>query len=114
MVFIITLFGLAILAGLSLVFMGVCYHRSSLTLGLGHGGIALTAVVLLIINIVQSATTHRLYNDAALLFILTLGGGLVLMMTRGNNKSAPMPVVIIHASLALLALALLINGYIHG
>ena len=114
MLLIITLFGLAILAGLSLVFMGLRYQRSSLVLGLGHAGIALTAVILLIMYIIREATSHMLYNDAALLFVLTLAGGIVLLMTRSNNKSAPMPVVIVHASLALIALALLINGYTQG
>jgi len=111
---IIALFGLAILAGLSLVFMGVRYHRSSLALGLGHAGMALIAVILLIMHIIQEATSHMLYNDAALLFVLTLAGGIVLLMTRNNNKSAPLPVVIIHAALALIALTLLIKGYIQG
>lgn len=111
---IITLFSLAILAGLSLVYMGVRYHRSSLALGLGHAGIAITAVVLLIVHIFREATTQMLYNDAALLFILTLLGGLVLLMIHNNQKSAPFPVVIIHAGLALFGLGLLIYGYTQG
>lgn len=114
MLVIITMFALAVLAGLSLVYMGVRHHRSSLALGLGHGSVALAGVVLLIMNIIQSTTTHMLYNDAALLFVLTLGGGFVLLMTRNNTRPAPIAVVIVHAALALFGLALLINGYFQG
>ena len=108
------MFGLAILAGLSLVFMGVRYRRSSLALGLGHAGIALTALILLIVHIVREAISHMLYNDAAFLFLLTLVGGIVLLITHNNKKSAPLPIVIAHASLALIAMALLIRGYIQS
>ena len=92
--------------------MGVRYHRSSLALGLGHAGLALTALVLLNVHIFRDAVSHMLYNDAAFLFILTLVGGIVLLMTHNNKKSAPLPVVIAHASLALIAMVLLIKGYI--
>ena len=102
------------LAGLSLVFMGVRYHRSSLALGLVHATIALTALVLLIVHIVREAITNMLYNDAAFLFLLTLIGGIVLLITHNNKKFAPLLLVIGHASLALIALALLIKGYIQS
>jgi len=108
------LFALAILVGLSLVFMGVRYQRSSLALGLTHAGIALTAVILLIVHSFQDPITHKLYNNATFLFLLALAGGLVLLITRNNKKSAPLPIVIAHASLALIALALLIKGYIQS
>lgn len=108
------MFGLATLAGLSLVFMGVRYHRSSLALGLGHAGTAISALILLIVHIIREAVSHMLYNDAALFFLLTLIGGIVLLMMHNNKKSAPLPVVIVHASFALIALALLIKGYILG
>lgn len=111
---IITLFGLAMLAGLSLVFMGVRYHRSSLAIGLGHAGIAITALILLLVHIVREAVTHKLYNDAAFFFILTLAGGIVLLAIHNNKKAAPLLIVIAHASLALIAMALLIIGYIQG
>ena len=108
------MFGLAILAGLSLVFMGVRYHRSSLALGLVHAGIAVTALILLLVHIFRDAGSHMLYNDAAILFLLTLVGGIVLLMTHNNKKFAPLLVVIAHASLALIAMALLIKGYIQN
>jgi hypothetical protein len=108
------LFSLAILAGLSLVFMGVRYHCSSLALGLVHAGIALTALILLIVYIAREAGSHMLYNNAAFLFLLALVGGIVLLVTRNNKKSAPLPIVIAHASLALIALALLIKVYIQS
>ena len=102
------------LAGLSLVIMGVRHHRSSLALGLVHAGIAVTALILLIVHILREAGSHMLYNDAAFLFLLTLVGGIVMLMTHNNKKFAPLLIVIAHATLALIALALLIKGYVQS
>ena len=94
--------------------MGVRYHRSSLTLGLVHAGIASTALILLIVHIVRETGSHMLYNDAAFLFLLALVGGIILLITHDNKKFAPLLLVVGHASLALIALALLIKGYIQS
>jgi hypothetical protein len=108
----ILLFGLAVAFGLSLVVMGVRYHRGSLALGLGHAGVAVVALTLLVIRIFREHTDF-LYNDAALLFGLTLVGGVVLLAVREGRKPPPMVVVGIHAAIAVVALSLLVVGYAH-
>jgi len=108
----ILLFVLAALAGLFIVFLGVRFKKGSLALGLGHATIGVTALVLLVIGIIRETAEHMLYNNAALLFVLALAGGLVLLALREGRKPAPMVVVGIHAAMALFALYLLIRGYL--
>jgi len=111
---IIALFSLAALAGLYLVFIGVRQHRGSLLIGLGHGGVATLALTLLVIDIIRDPVNHLLYNSATFLFALALTGGLFLLALREGKKPPPMVVVGLHAAIALIALALLLKGYLHS
>ena len=112
----IVLFCLAALLGLWLVILGVRYRRGSRALAAGHAGIALLGLILLARHIFNSPV-HMLYNDAALLFVLALLGGLVLLALRlGNHEHRsppPMIGVSLHAAMALVALLLLVLGYTH-
>ncbi len=108
----ILLFGLAMLVGVYIIFVGVRYKKGSLAMGLGHAGIAVTALVLLVVAIFQEPDHHLLYNNAALLFVLALAGGLVLLALREGRKPPPMVVVGIHAAMAVFALYLLVRGYL--
>jgi len=112
--FTIALFSLAACLGLGMVFLAVRYRRGSLALGLGHAGIAGLAFVLLLVEIFQTQTRPMLINDAAILFAMTLAGGLVLLALREGRKPPPMVVVGIHAAMALFALLLLVQGYLHN
>ena len=109
----ILLFSLAAIVGLYMVFIGVRYHRGSLALGLGHAGIASLALILLVVDLFHERVRHMLYSDAAILFVLTLVGGLVLLALREGRKPPPMIVVALHAAMALFALFLLVLGYQH-
>ena len=109
----ILLLGLAAVSGLGLIFIGVRYHRGSLALGLGHAGIAVSGLVLLVSNNFHERVPHPLYNEAAILFVITLTGGLLLLALREGHKPPPMIVVGLHAAIALIALLLLVTGYIH-
>jgi hypothetical protein len=109
----ILLLGLAAFLGMSLVFIGVRYRRGSLALGLGHAGIAVSGLVLLVWHIFHEPVHHLLYNNAAILFVITLGGGLVMLALREGRRPPPMIVVGMHAAMALFALLLLVSGYIH-
>ena len=85
----ILLFALVVLLGLSMVIMGLRYQRGSLALGLSHATVAVLALVLLAVGIFRGPTV-LLYNDAALLFALTLVGGLVLLALReGRGRRDP-------------------------
>jgi hypothetical protein len=112
----IVLFGLAALLGLWLVVLGVRHRRGSRALAAVHAGLALLGLILLGMHIFSSPV-HMLYNDAALLFVLALFGGLVLLAVRmGNHEHRsppPMIGVSFHAAMAITALLLLVLGYTH-
>jgi hypothetical protein len=112
----IALFCLAAGLGLWLVVLGVRYRRGSRALAAGHAGVALLGLGLLGRQIF-SGPLHMLYNDAALLFVLALCGGLVLLALRISNREhrspPPMMGVSLHAAMALSALLLLVLGYTH-
>ena len=111
---VIVLFSLAIGFGAFLMFIGIRYKRGSMALGLSHAGIAVFALVLLIVQIFREATIHKLYNNAVILFIMAILGGLVLLALRKGTEPPVMFVVILHAVMALAAFALLIVGYAHS
>lgn len=112
----IVLFCLAAALGLWLVVLGVRYRRGSRALAAGHAGLALLGLVLLGRHIFSSPV-HILYNNAALLFVLALFGGLVLLALRIGDREhhspPPMVGVALHAAMAVVALLLLVWGYMH-
>ena len=112
----IVLFCLAVVLGLWLVVLGVRFRRGSLALAAGHAGVALLGLLLLGRQIF-GGPVHMLYNDAAMLFVLALSGGLVLLAIRISNREhrspPPMIGVSLHAAMALSALLLLVLGYTH-
>lgn len=112
----IVLFCLAMVLGIWLVVLGIRYRRGSLVLAAGHAGVALLALGLLG-NVVFNGPVHRLYNVAALLFVLALFGGLVILVlrisTREYRTPPPMFVVSLHAVMAMIALLLLVLGYMY-
>jgi hypothetical protein len=112
----IILFCLAAALGLWLVVLGVRYRRGSRALAAGHAGVALLGLILLGGHIFSSPV-HMLYNDAALLFVLALFGGLVLLALRmgshEHRSPPPMIGVSLHAVMAIAALLLLVLGYTH-
>lgn len=108
----ILLFGLATALGLSMVVLGVRYHRGSLALGLSHASVALLALGFLFVQIFHGPI-DMFNNTAALLLVLALCGGGLLLALREGRKPPPMLVVSIHAIMALVGLLILVLGYLH-
>jgi len=112
----ILLLCLAVVLGLWLVVLGVRFRRGSLALAAGHASVAVLGLGLLGMQIF-GGPVHMLYNDAALLFVLALFGGLVLLALRiGNREHRSPPSMIgvsLHAAMGLSALLLLVLGYTH-
>ena len=111
----ILIFCLAVSLGLYLVVLGVRHRRGSQRVAAVHGGVALLGLILLGVQ-VFSGQVNFLYNSAALLFVLALSGGLVMLAVRsgGHEHQSPpsMLGVSLHAAMGLLALLLLVLGYI--
>lgn len=110
------LFSLAAVLGVSLIVLGVRYRRSSMTLGAGHAATAVLGLVVLGWALFHSPV-HMLYNDAALLLVFALLGGLLLLalrvQERGQRKPPPMVVVSLHAVMAVVGILVLLAGYTH-
>ena len=113
----ILLFCLAVALGLYLVVLGVRQRRGSRGVAAVHGGLALLGLVVLGMQ-VFSGPVNFLYNSAALLFALALSGGLALLAVRlGDREKHSPPSMIgvsLHAAMGLLALLLLVLGYIRA
>jgi len=96
--------------GFFMVFIGFRYHRSSLKLAISHGVIGIAGLVFLAMQIYRGPT-DKYNNGAALLLVLTVIGGGILLALRDGKQAPPMPVVAIHAIMALIGLTVLLLGY---
>lgn len=110
-VYTIALFGLAVLIGMYMIYIGLRFRRGSIVLGASHAGIASTALIMLIVHLLHTPKHSIVYNDAALVFIMTLAGGLVLLALREGRRPPPMVVVGVHVVMALFGLMLLLIAY---
>lgn len=104
-----TLLILAAILGFIMIFIALRYHRSSLKLAIVHVLFAIAGLGFLGFQIVRGPI-DKYNNVAALLLVLTFIGGGMLLALREGNRSPPMPVVTIHASLALAGLLVLLLG----
>lgn len=77
-----------------------------LKLTVGHGVLGMGAIVLLLIRDVGHPGNY-FANAAALVFILTATGGLLLFAFRASRQRLPLAVVGLHAAFALAGMTLL-------
>ena len=84
-----------------------------LPVGALHGGAALLAIVLLVMQDVAHPD-NRWVNAATLVFMLTAAGGLLLFAFRATRQKLPLPVVALHAGFALTALVLMGAGWLRS
>jgi hypothetical protein len=102
---------LVMLAGLGLAWRDLRRRPLPLRISVLHGIGGIAAIVLLIL-----LDTHFPHNRALLsatvLLLLTATGGLLLFGFRAARQSLPGLVVALHAVFALVALGLMIFGYL--
>jgi len=92
-----------------MIFIGLRYHRSSPKLALSHVLIAIAGLIFLTIQIVRGPL-DKYNNGAALLLVLAFIGGGMLFALRDGNRAPAMPVVAIHALIALAGISVLFLG----
>jgi len=110
------LIGLFVLVAFAGALIGVRELRGRklpLPVGLLHGVAAIVAIVLLLIHVVH-APHNLLVNSAAVLFVLTATGGLLLFMFRAIRQPLPGVVLTLHAGFAVASIVLLSIGYLKG
>ena len=95
--------------GATLALLEARGHAPPLPVGAIHGGAALVAIVLLVLQDVAHPGNH-LVNAATVVFMLTAAGGLLLFAFRATRQRLPAPVVVLHAGFALAALVLMGAG----
>lgn len=104
---------LVVLAGVTLATLGFRGRRVPVVISSLHGLGGIAAIVLLIV-----LDTHFPHNRALLsatvLLLLTATGGLLLFGFHAARQSLPGLVVVLHAVFALVALGLMIFGYLHN
>lgn len=88
-------------------------RRVPFALGLAHAGVALVGLVLLTLAVSRYAQPLAV-NAALLLFFIALIGGAFLLLFRLQKESPPGFMIVLHASTAVTALALLWIGLSMG
>lgn len=104
----IVFFGLAILVGLTMATIHLQGNKIPLAMGLGHGVLAGTGLVLLLFTVFGRTTPGMLAWTAGIFGVASLGGlGLISFPLR--DRLLPTPFLFLHASLALLGFMLLLS-----
>jgi len=103
----------AVAAAMGAVLASLLSRRRRVALGVGltHGLVGLSAMVLLCLRVFGGPKVI-LYNDALLLFALVLVAGLFMLAIRLGRQSPPLLVVWVHGMTAVAALSLLLMGYL--
>lgn len=112
--YIILIFVATISLGTYLSYVGIRFKQGSGKLGLGHAALGVLALLLLVIHIIRAPVSVMLYNDALILFLFALIGGIVLLALREGRRAPPMLVVVLHAVMAGIGLWLLLLGFIRS
>jgi len=110
---LLILFLLVATGGIILAVLEARGHAPPLPVSAVHGTAALTAIVLLVLHDVAHPGSH-LVNSATLVFMLAACGGLLLFAFRASRQRLPLPMVLLHAAFAVVALLLLTGGWFAG
>ena len=101
----------AIAIGLYLVFIGVRQKKRSPGLGMTHAGLALTAIIILFVEIFNGPTV-KLNNAAALFLLLAIIGGGLVYLLHEKNRPPSMVAVVAHAIMGLIGFSMLLINII--
>lgn len=104
---------LIVVAGITLARAELRGRRIPLQISVLHGFAGMILVALLFWHD-RTPPEHLLVNAATLFFGLTAAGGLMLFAFRSRGEAPPGFLIGMHASFAVVAVGLLIAGYVHG
>lgn len=113
LLFLLLLSLLIVAAGITLARAELHGRKIPVPVGMVHGTAGIILIGLLFWHDRQPPY-HLLVNAATLIFALTAAGGLLLFAFRARRETPPGFLIGLHASFAVVAVGLLIAGYIHG
>lgn len=102
----IALFALAALGGLAMAKLRLGGQAIPMPLALVHGVAAASGLVLLLLAVVMSGGP-MLQNVALALFVVAALGGFVLFSFQLRKRLLPLPLMFVHAAVAVVAFVLL-------
>lgn len=105
----IVFFAIAALGGIALAAMCLKNRPLPLALAIAHGVLAATGLVFLIVAMVLAAATSTMLNTALILFIVAAIGGAILFSFHLRSRPLPVPLVLGHGLLAVVAFVLLLS-----
>lgn len=106
----LVLFAIAALGGLVLASIRLRGSNPPLALALVHGAVAAAGLLALIVAVVQAGATASLPRIALALFVVAALGGFVLFATHLRKKNIPVPLMLIHAVVAVGGFVTLLVG----
>lgn len=109
----IFVFALAAGAGFTLAVRSGMRKRVTFVQSLAHASLGVGAMVLLALRVFGGPKV-LLFNDALLVFALVLIAGLFMLAIRFSGQSPPLLVIWVHGATAVLALSLLVIGYVQA
>jgi hypothetical protein len=110
MVLPLVLFAVAALGGLVLASIRLRGANPPLPLALIHGVLAAVALVGLIVAVVHAGASASLPRIALLLFVVAALGGSVLFANHLRQKNIPVPLMLVHAVVAVGGFVTLLIG----
>jgi hypothetical protein len=110
----LVLFAIAAVGGATLAVMRLTNRPLPLALALGHGAIAATGLVVLIAAVVGAAAVGTMLAAALVLFVIAAIGGFTLLSFHLRKKSLPIPLMLLHGGVAVVAFLVLLSQVIGG
>ena len=102
------LFGIAAAGGLLMVILRVQNTANPpLSIALLHGGLAATALVILLLQVANGAASGTMPTTSLGLFVVAAVGGFYLIANHLSGRLIPLGVVDIHAVVAVVAFLIL-------
>ena len=104
----VVLFALAAVGGIVLATNYFKGNVPPIGLALAHGGLAATALVLAIAAVATSTLTGSTIVAAVIAFTVAALGGFYLFSRRFSESPTPLPVIAIHATVAVIGFVILL------
>ena len=105
----VVLFAIAAAGGATLAVLRLTNRPLPLALALVHGAVAAAGLVVLIAAIVGGTAVGTMPTAALAVFLIAAIGGFALFSFHLRNKSLPIPLMLVHGGVAVVAFLMLLS-----